>query len=195
MILQGKSRTNTRKMIITGALGGISIFLGISGLGTITLPIFRLTIMHIPVIIGAILEGPAVGMSIGLIFGLFSMYQNFTAPVLTSFVFLNPIIALIPRVLIGVVAYYSFIFFKKLFKKASIATGIAATLATLTNTIGVLGLIYILYLDQYAKALNISANAVGGTLLTVGLTNGLPEAIASALITIPIVLTMLKTRK
>ena len=195
MISQSKSRTNTRKMIIIGALGGISIFLGISGLGTITLPVFRLTIMHIPVIIGAILEGPAVGMSIGLIFGLFSMYQNFTAPVLTSFIFLNPIIALIPRVMIGVVAYYSFILFKKIFKKSSIASGIAATLATLTNTIGVLGLTYILYLDQYAAALNINKNAVAGTLLGVGLTNGIPEAIASALITIPIVLAMLRIRK
>ena len=195
MISQSKSRTNTRKMLIIGALGGISIFVVISGLGTITLPVFRLTIMHIPVIIGAILEGPAVGMSIGLIFGLFSMYQNFTAPVLTSFIFLNPIIALIPRVMIGVVAYYSFTLFKKLFKKSSIATGIAATLATLTNTIGVLGLTYILYLDQYAAALNINKNAVAGTLLGVGLTNGIPEAIASAVITIPIVLAMLRIRK
>ena len=100
-----KSSSKTRRLVLIGALGGISIFLGVSGLGLIRLPIFSLTIMHIPVIIGALLEGPVVGISVGLIFGLFSMYQNITAPGLTSFIFWNPIVALIPRMLIGIVAY------------------------------------------------------------------------------------------
>lgn len=189
------SSSKTRRLVLIGALGGISIFLGISGLGLIRLPIFNLTIMHIPVIIGAILEGPVVGIAVGLIFGLFSMYQNITAPGLTSFIFWNPIVALIPRMLIGIVAYYSFKLFKSKIKNTGVCAGIAAVLGTLTNTIGVLGLTYILYLDQYAQAREISREAVAGTLLTVGLTNGIPEAIVSALITIPIVVTMLKLKR
>lgn len=190
-----KSSSKTRRLVLIGALGGISIFLGVSGLGLIRLPIFSLTIMHIPVIIGALLEGPVVGISVGLIFGLFSMYQNITAPGLTSFIFWNPIVALIPRMLIGIVAYYSFKLFKSKIKNTVVCAGIAAVLGTLTNTIGVLGLTYILYLDQYAQAREISREAVAGTLLTVGLTNGIPEAIVSALITIPIVVTMLKLKR
>ena len=190
-----KSSSKTRRLVLIGALGGISIFLGVSGLGLIRLPIFSLTIMHIPVIIGALLEGPVVGISVGLIFGLFSMYQNITAPGLTSFIFWNPIVALIPRMLIGIVAYYSFKLFKSKIKNTGVCAGIAAVLGTLTNTIGVLGLTYILYLDQYAQAREISREAVAGTLLTVGLTNGIPEAIVSALITIPIVVTMLKLKR
>lgn len=190
-----KSNSKTRRLVLIGALGGISIFLGVSGLGLIRLPIFSLTIMHIPVIIGALLEGPVVGISVGLIFGLFSMYQNITAPGLTSFIFWNPIVALIPRMLIGIVAYYSFKLFKSKIKNTGVCAGIAAVLGTLTNTIGVLGLTYILYLDQYAQAREISREAVAGTLLTVGLTNGIPEAIVSALITIPIVVTMLKLKR
>ena len=189
------SSSKTRRLVLIGALGGISIFLGVSGLGLIRLPIFSLTIMHIPVIIGALLEGPVVGISVGLIFGLFSMYQNITAPGLTSFIFWNPIVALIPRMLIGIVAYYSFKLFKSKIKNTGVCAGIAAVLGTLTNTIGVLGLTYILYLDQYAQAREISREAVAGTLLTVGLTNGIPEAIVSALITIPIVVTMLKLKR
>ena len=189
-----KSSSKTRRLVLIGALGGISIFLGVSGLGLIRLPIFSLTIMHIPVIIGALLEGPVVGISVGLIFGLFSMYQNITAPGLTSFIFWNPIVALIPRMLIGIVAYY-FKLFKSKIKNTGVCAGIAAVLGTLTNTIGVLGLTYILYLDQYAQAREISREAVAGTLLTVGLTNGIPEAIVSALITIPIVVTMLKLKR
>ena len=190
-----KSSSKTRRLVLIGALGGISIFLGVSGLGLIRLPIFSLTIMHIPVIIGALLEGPVVGISVGLIFGLFSMYQNITAPGLTSFIFWNPIVALIPRMLIGIVAYYSFKLFKSKIKNTGVCAGIAAVLGTLTNTIGVLGLTYILYLDQYAQAREISREAVAGTLLTVGFTNGIPEAIVSALITIPIVVTMLKLKR
>ena len=190
-----KSSSKTRRLVLIGALGGISIFLGVSGLGLIRLPIFSLTIMHIPVIIGALLEGPVVGISVGLIFGLFSMYQNITAPGLTSFIFWNPIVALIPRMLLGIVAYYSFKLFKSKIKNTGVCAGIAAVLGTLTNTIGVLGLTYILYLDQYAQAREISREAVAGTLLTVGLTNGSPEAIVSALITIPIVVTMLKLKR
>lgn len=189
------SSSKTRRLVLIGALGGISIFLGISGLGLIRLPIFSLTIMHIPVIIGALLEGPVIGIAVGLIFGLFSMYQNITAPGLTSFIFWNPIIALIPRILIGIVAYYSFKLLKSKVKSTEVCVGIASILATLTNTIGVLGLTYILYLDKYAQAREISKEAVAGTLLTVGLTNGIPEAIVSALITIPIVITMLKMKR
>ena len=189
------SSSKTRRLVLIGALGGISIFLGVSGLGLIRLPIFSLTIMHIPVIRGALLEGPVVGIAVGLIFGLFSMYQNITAPGLTSFIFWNPIVALIPRMLIGIVAYYSFKLLKSKIKSTGVCAGIASILATLTNTIGVLGLTYILYLDKYAQAREISRDAVAGTLLTVGLTNGIPEAIVSALITIPIVVTMLKIKR
>ena len=189
------SSNKTRRLVLIGALGGISIFLGISGLGLIRLPIFSLTIMHIPVIIGALLEGPIVGIAVGLIFGLFSMYQNITSPGLTSFIFWNPIIALIPRILIGVISYYSFKLLKHKIKNTGICVGISAILGTLTNTVGVLGLTYILYLDRYAQAREISREAVAGTLLTVGLTNGVPEAIVSALITVPIVVTMLKFKR
>jgi uncharacterized membrane protein len=66
----------TRKIVITGIMGAIAIFLGLTRWGFI--PWFggvSLTIMHVPVIIGAILEGPLVGLIIGLIFGLFSMIQ------------------------------------------------------------------------------------------------------------------------
>ena len=189
------SSSKTRRLVLIGALGGISIFLGISGLGLIRLPIFSLTIMHVPVIIGALLEGPIVGIAVGLIFGLFSMYQNITAPGLTSFIFWNPIVALIPRMLIGIVAYYSFKLLKSKIKSTGVCAGFAAIFGTLTNTIGVLGLTYILYLDRYAQAREISREAVAGTLLTVGLTNGVPEAIVSALITIPIVVTMLKIKR
>lgn len=190
------STKRTRKLVTIGALGGISIFLGVTRLGFIPLGIFNFTIMHIPVIIGALLEGPIVGAATGLIFGLFSMYQNFIAPSsLIFFVFLNPIVALVPRILIGIVSYYVYKLLKNRIKNKSFSIGIAAIAGTLTNSIGVLGLIYVLYLENYAKALNIPETLVGSTLLGTLLTNGLAEAIFSALVAIPLVTIMSKIRR
>ena len=191
----GRSQTKIRKLVIVAMLSSISIFLGVSGLGFIRLPAFSLTIMHLPVIIGAILEGPLVGASVGLIFGLFSMYQALTAPTLTSFLFLNPLIALVPRVLIGIVAYYTYTLLIKTLKKPKISISIAAVLATFTNTVGVLGLTYILYLERYANAIGVQPNLVGTTLFGVATTNGLLEAIASALITVPVIMGIFKFKK
>ena len=67
-----QTRQKTKKLVVIGMLSGISIFLGLTGLGFINIPPVKATIMHIPVIIGAIIEGPIVGGLIGLVFGLFS---------------------------------------------------------------------------------------------------------------------------
>jgi uncharacterized membrane protein len=76
-----------RKIVITGVLGAISAVLGLTPLGFIPVGVTRATIMHIPVIIGAITEGPTVGGLVGLIFGLFSIFQAIANPTPVSFVF------------------------------------------------------------------------------------------------------------
>ena len=101
------SQERTRKIAIIGVMGAISIVLGMTRLGFI--PWFSgasLTVMHIPAIIGAIIEGPFVGAAIGLIFGLFSMLQAAIAPTgPTDVWFTNPMLAVLPRLFIGPVAY------------------------------------------------------------------------------------------
>lgn len=242
-------RTKTRKLVIISMLSAISIFLGLTGLGFIIIPPVKATIMQIPVIIGAIIEGPIVGAIIGLVFGLFSMYQALVAPTVTSFMFWNPIIALVPRILIGIGSYYvyksafsgakknlkltalisSFIlsalvyillisFFNEIIsiivaififiissfialkikyknKEQSLAVGISAIAGALINTVGVLGFTYIFYLDRYAKSLDLSRTAAGGSLVAVGIGNGIPEAFIRALITIPVIIAVKKIRK
>lgn len=103
-----KKSLDLRKMTVVGVLGAISILLGMTPLGFIPIGPTKATIMHIPVIIGAIMEGPVVGALVGLIFGLFSIFQAMTNPTPISFVFLNPIISILPRVLIGIGSYYTY---------------------------------------------------------------------------------------
>lgn len=183
-----------RQMTMIGMLSAVSIFLGLTGLGFIPIPPVKATIMHIPVIIGAIVEGPVVGSLVGLVFGLFSMYQNFTAPGPTSFIFWNPIIALVPRILIGITAYYVYTFLKHKIKNKSICIGVAAICATLVNTIGVLSLTYVFYLEKYSNALGINSSTAGAAIAAVGITNGIPEAIISGVISVPVVIAILKIK-
>jgi uncharacterized membrane protein len=171
---ENMAQERTRAIVITGALAAISVLLGWTHWGFI--PWFggaSLTIMHIPVIIGAVLEGPISGLVIGLIFGIFSMIQAAIAPSgPTDVWFTNPLLAVLPRLFIGPVAWLVW----KSLQRWPVAGLIAAGLAgSLTNTILVLGMIGVLGYVPFA--------ALGVPLVA----NGLPEAAAGALITLAVV--------
>lgn len=126
-------RVGTKKMVIAGMLGAVAIVLGATGLGFIPVPtpVGKATIMHIPVILAAILEGPVVGAFTGFIFGLYS----FLSP--TGAVPADPFVRILPRILIGITSYYAYWVFKK---NTTLASIIAAVVGTVTNTVGFLGL-------------------------------------------------------
>ncbi|HHV73797.1 ECF transporter S component [Thermoanaerobacterium sp. PSU-2] len=120
------SKLSVRQITIAGMLSAISIVMATTPLGYIPLGIANATTMHIPTIIGSILEGPYVGTFIGLIFGVSSFIRQNTP------LFADPLVAILPRLLIGIVTYYTY--------KLTKSSGIAAVAGTLTNTVGVLGL-------------------------------------------------------
>lgn len=101
--------TKTRSMVVVGMLGALTVVMGLTGIGFIPIPPVRATIMHLPVILAGVLEGPAAGAAVGAIFGGFSMYQAAaTGTPIAKALFLNPLVALVPRILIGLVAAYGF---------------------------------------------------------------------------------------
>lgn len=186
---------NVRTMTIIAILGAIILLLGFSHLGIIHLGIIPITILHIPVLIGSIVEGPKVGIPVGLIFGLFSFIHAITDPTPVSFIFMNPIISIVPRIMIGLIASYSYIVFNRITKNNSIAIGISAFLGSIANTILVMGLIYILYRDSFASVFKFSQTATNTTILGIMLANGLPEAIVAVILTIPISKALIKAKK
>lgn len=183
----------TRQLTVVGMLSSITVILGLTGYGFIPLPLAKATIMHVPVLIGALLEGPRVGMMVGLMFGLFSIFQNIIAPNILSFAFLNPLVSVVPRVLIGLTAYYAYKVMP--FKNENLKLGVGAVVGTLTNTIGVLGMIYVIYAADFAAARGIDPATVWTVITGIAITNGLPEAIVSAMITIPVVVMVRKALK
>ena len=107
-----KPLLTTRQIVIVGILGAITAVLALTPLGFVPIGPLNATTMHIPVLIAAFIEGPVVGGFVGLIFGLSSLFNAVTRPTPISFVFYNPLISILPRVLLGVISAYIFRFFK-----------------------------------------------------------------------------------
>ena len=180
-------------------------------LGYIPLGFMNATIIHVPVIIGALLLGPKYGAYLGLVFGITSLVRATLTPTVTSFVFSpfvtiggysgnmwSVVISIVPRVLIGVAAYYVYELVLKIArgKKGgqTVALGLAGIAGSMTNTILVMGMIYIFFGAQYAEARNIAFEAVLGVIFSVVAINGTIEAIIAALISAAVSTALLKSR-
>lgn len=170
-------------------------------LGYIPLVVIKATTVHIPVIIGAILLGPKAGAVLGLTMGITSIIKNTIEPSLTSFVF-SPfvpmpgtdsgdlralLIALLPRMMIGVVAGVVYKLVSHFDKKGFVACGSAALLGSLTNTALVLGGIYVMFGKQYAQAINVAFEVLGTYIMGIVATNGLAEAAVAVMLCVLII--------
>lgn len=154
-------------------------------LGFIPIGFISLTIIHITVIVAAITLGTKDGMFVGLVWGLTTMIRAWTMPTtpLDTLIFTNPVVSVLPRILVGLVAGFVFSFLYKKTKSTFVPTIVAATLGTLTNTILVLGSMGLLYTAPVAAQYGTTANGLFAVLAVAVLTNGIPEVIGAVIIT------------
>ena len=181
---QKKSSITIRELTIIGLLAGITIALGLSGYGIIPLGPLNVTTLHVPTLIGAIVEGPKVGGFVGFIFGCYSLWQNITAPNILSPLFINPIISVLPRVLFPILAYLVYLVLWKVPQGPRII--VTAFMGTIFHTIMVMGLIFLLYADMFAIKMNLSPDQVLGSIVFLSVTHGIPEAVFAAVIVTPV---------
>lgn len=148
------------------------------------------TLNHLPVIVAAIVYGPRVGMTLG---GLMGVLSFITATILitpASFLFtpLVPggqwyslLIAVVPRILIGLVPYLIY----RLNPQSKVMLCLAGLLGSLTNTILVLSSIFFLFPDFFAARGGAQAVIAGiistNSLIEMGLASFLALAIVPAL--------------
>ena len=190
-----RKKMDTRYMATLAMFCGILLVMGATGIGFIPLPVIKATTMHIPVILGAVLLGPAAGAVLGGVFGLCSIWANTTSPGLLAFAF-SPFmtteglpgvlkslwIALGCRILLGVIAGWLWKGLKKLLKQDYLALPVTAAVATICHTILVMGSIYLLLAQQYAQAKNVAITAVFGLVMGTVTASGIPEAIIAAVL-------------
>lgn len=129
------SEKNIRRVIVAGLLLAITLLLAFTRIGFIPVPTpaANATIVHIPAIVGGILEGSLVGLIIGMGFGFASLIQA-TIPA-----FKDPLVAILPRLFIGVVASLIFSVFYRASKRTlyillgALAVAVLAIAAILTG--------------------------------------------------------------
>jgi uncharacterized membrane protein len=98
------------------------------------------TSLHLPAIVAGILAGPVVGALVGLVLAI-STWALYGATFMTfagGNLLLAVTAAFLPRILIGVLAYYTY---RPLRRWPALAAAVAGAVGTLTNTVGVLGLL------------------------------------------------------
>ena len=147
---------STLRMTQLALLIAIELIMTVTPLGYIMIPPIAATLMHIPVIVGAVVMGPRAGAALGTVFGLTSLWKattQATSPVdlaFSPFVSGKPIQSLImcmgPRILLGIIAALLFRAFFKVFRgKEAISIGLAAVTATICHTLMVLGLLALFF--------------------------------------------------
>ena len=145
--------TSLRTMTQLALLLALEVVLTFTPLGFILIPPIAITILHIPVIIGGILLGYGSGAFLGAAFGVLSMLRAATSGnpgdiLFNPFASGNPLgsiaMAVLPRVLLGLVAVWVY---RRLKGHATslVAIGAASVCACLVHSLGVLGLMSILF--------------------------------------------------
>ncbi len=88
-------------------------------IGYIPIGPLEITIIPMTVVVATVLLGTVDGAIIGGVWGFTTFVRAFVWPTspLAAIVFVNPIISVIPRIMIGVVAGMTYTYLKKTFKK------------------------------------------------------------------------------
>ena len=196
-----QSKMDVKLLAQMALLTALMMVMSFTPLGYIPLPFMNATTMHIPVILGACLLGPKMGGVLGLVFGVTSVVKATLTPNITSFVFtpfysfspefhgswMSLIVAIVPRMLIGVVAGLVFEALMRATRgRQAIALPVAGFIGSMVNTVGVMGLIYLLFGEQYALAGGTDPKLLLGVIMGVVGMNGVPEAIIAAVLTLAV---------
>lgn len=193
-------KTSIKKLTQAALLIAVQMVLTLTQLGYIQIGPMEITLMHIPVIVGAIALGPVTGGLLGLVFGLSSMFVAIQRPHLGTWPF-NPavthsfssvIIAVLPRIFLGLLTAWIFMLLKKAKVKLPIAAGISGGIGAAAHTAGVLSLAYFLLGTRYANELGVGVNALAASFIAVATTNGAVEAVSAVLIASVLVIPLQK---
>ncbi len=172
-------------------LVAVIVVLTVLNIGNIPIGPIVATIYHLPVIIGAVILGPAAGLILGGFWGLLgfilALTGNTTDVVALTIIQQSPliyfVIAFFPRLIMGGLAGLTSRGFQKVFKKRRFpGYALTGALGSLYNTIFYLGALWLLAAPVIAEIYEISLETVGGVIIGVATTNGLVEAGVAAIL-------------
>ena len=162
----------------------IAILTYIPNLGYITTGLFSITIVGIPVFIGSILVGPLGGLVLGATWGITSWHYATTLGTPEAALFVNPMVSIVPRILVGLIVSYSALSLRKLIKNEYARNTVVAVLGALSNTILVLSSMLLFAATGLVTNFTQGVAFIFGIVISV---NGSLEMISAALI-VPVII-------
>ncbi|MCR5623757.1 MAG: SpoIIE family protein phosphatase [Lachnospiraceae bacterium] len=162
---QEKLKRKIQLMILIG----LTVMYGIvpfTKFGFIFIGDFSITFIQVPIILVTILIGLPQGFYVSLLFGLSSMGLAYNVPS-DSFdaLFRNPYLSVVPRLLIPLIAWAAFAFFKRLADDYTISAklicgALSSVCGVLANTLFVLIALIIVYPVQMGLTADISSSTL-----------------------------------
>ena len=161
-----------KRYISVSVLAAVIIIMSFTPLGYFKTEYASLTLLPIPVVIGAILYGPYYGTLLGLVFGVSSFIHCFG----DSYTFgaelikINPVftaaVCIVPRVLMGLCSGWMHIFFSRNCSPvfANLVTSFGG--GFLNTLFFVTALLLCFYSSDYIRSLGKSLAGIIGTLIT-----------------------------
>ena len=176
-----QTRAKTLWMAQTAILAAIIILMAFTPLGYLRAGPIEITFLTIPVVVGAILLGPASGALLGGVFGATSFATAFSSPFGAALLAINPfytfILTMVPRILMG---WFVGLIFRALFKidQTKIVSYTVASLSgALLNTILFVGALFLFFGNsEYLRSFGDNTIEILGVLVTV---NAAAEAAAT----------------
>ncbi len=174
----------TTRMVQLALFIAIIILMAFTPIGYIKTPALEITLIVIPVTVGAIILGPTSGAILGGIFGITSFIQCFgMSPFGAVLLGINPlatfILCMVPRILMGWLSGVLFVALKKIDKTKVFSYAAASLAGPLLNTILFMTALVVFfyntdYIQGFVSAMGTS-NVFAFVIAFVGV-NGLIEA-------------------
>lgn len=187
-----KTTTNfrTMRMVQLALFTAIIALLAFSPLGYINTMGLAITLVGIPVIVGAIVLGPVSGAILGAVFGITSFIRCFGMDAFGVMLLgINPVttflLCMIPRVLMGWLTGLIFQGLKKIDKKKNIAYAITSLSGSLLNTVLFMTLLVVFFYNTeeiQGIAQSFNADNVYAFIIAAAGLNAVVEAIVCLII-------------
>ena len=186
------ARPNSSRHLVLTALFIAIILLQsvVPWLGTLPLGAFAIgaavTIITFTVAIGAMVLGPRAGALLGFVWGAYSLWHAWTsAPSIGALIFRNPITAIVPRMLVGLIIgylYWRFVKNRPMGQQTIWLAGLGA-LSAFVNTFFVLSITWIGFTVMHTTAFGIPDSGLANYLIvSIAGFNGVFEIIVGAIL-------------
>lgn len=187
---ENPTKTSIRQIAYDAVFLSLILIMGfVPQMGYITiLPGLSLTLMHLPVLLGASLFGYKRGLLYGLFFGVTSWIQALSNPVGLNGFFVVPWVSVLPRLLFGFLCGFFFQLLRKNPKisRNPLVIGAMSFGLTLLHTVLVFGALFLFYFGDilpYFQSGDILTEGISLTFMGVILLGATLEAALAAILT------------